>query len=538
MSNQTTLYTLPAHRHVRAMHAACRSRIAPEKHATPAPHTYKRMPTTDKLGKYELRRELGKGAMGIVYEGFDPFIQRTVAVKTIQKSLVDASEMEEAFARFRREAQAAGRLSHPKIISIYDYGEEGDLAYIAMEYVDGDELKDHLEAGETLPVADSLHIMLQVLDALEYSHQRGVIHRDIKPANIMITADGSIKIADFGIAKMDSSHLTQAGMVLGTPTYMSPEQFMGKDVDGRSDLYSAGVMLYQMLTGERPFTGSPITIMNKVMHQLPTPPSHFNPKVSPELDLVVMQSLAKTPEERFQNAGEFMRALKRTITRNAPSSALSDTTLVTPAASLATEETVPTDFAARQRDIKLWREISDSTQRAGFEQYLKEFPKGEFIDLAKRRLANIDKLEQEAAREKEQKRLALLAAAERKKQLQLAQQKAEAAQLAKMEAAARARAAAEARQKEEQARKALLALDLAKIKDIGKIERQTAAENQAKLAAAQALRQKQLADLTTDRAKGFAEIMSRRTAEAQAKEELGTESPRRLRRRPPRDDDK
>ena len=494
------------------------------------------MTTTDKLGKYELRRELGKGAMGIVYEGFDPFIQRTVAVKTIQKSLVDASEMEEAFARFRREAQAAGRLSHPKIISIYDYGEEGDLAYIAMEYVDGDELKDHLEAGETLPIADSVRIMLQVLDALEYSHQRGVIHRDIKPANIMITANGSVKIADFGIAKMDSSHLTQAGMVLGTPTYMSPEQFMGKDVDGRSDLYSAGVMLYQMLTGERPFTGSPITIMNKVMHQLPTPPSHFNPKVSPELDLVVMQSLAKTPEERFQNAGEFMRALKHTITRNTPSPAISDMTLLTSTESLTAAETPVDDFAARQRDIKLWREISDSTQRAGFERYLKEFPKGEFVDLAKRRLANIDKLEQEAAREQEKKRLALLAAAERKKQLQLAQQKAEAAQLAKMEAAARAKASAEARQKEDQARKALLAKHLAKIKDIGKIERQAAAENQAKLAAVQATRQKQLADLADDRAKGFAEIMSRRTAEAQAKEDLGSESPRRLRRRSPRKD--
>ncbi len=490
------------------------------------------MPTTDKLGKYELRRELGKGAMGIVYEGFDPFIQRTVAVKTIQKSLVEPAEMEEAFARFRREAQAAGRLSHPKIISIYDYGEEGDLAYIAMEYVDGDELKDHLEAGETLPIADSLRIMLQVLDALEYSHQRGVVHRDIKPANIMITADSSIKIADFGIAKMDSSHLTQAGMVLGTPTYMSPEQFMGKDVDGRSDLYSAGVMLYQMLTGERPFTGSPITIMNKVMHQLPTPPSHLNAKVSPELDLVVMKSLSKTPEARFQNAAEFMRALKRTIPRNTPLPAHSDTTLVTTTDSLSAAETAVDDFAARQRDIKLWREISDSTQRANFEQYLKEFPKGEFIGLAKRRLANIDKLEKETAQEQEKKRLALLAAAERRKQQQLAQQKAEAAQLAKLEAATRARAAAEAGQKEEQARKAKLAQHLSKIKDIGRTERMVAAENQSRLAAAQELRKKQLADLAAERAKGFAEVMARRTAEAQAKEELGKESRRRLRRRP------
>ncbi len=495
------------------------------------------MTTTDKLGKYELRRELGKGAMGIVYEGFDPFIQRTVAVKTIQKSLVEPSEMEEAFARFRREAQAAGRLSHPKIISIYDYGEEGDLAYIAMEFVDGSELKDLLEAGETLPIADSMRIMLQVLDALEYSHQRGVVHRDIKPANIMVTADGNIKIADFGIAKMDSSHLTQAGMVLGTPTYMSPEQFMGKDVDGRSDLYSSGVMLYQMLTGERPFTGSPITIMNKVMHQLPTPPSHFNSKVSPDLDLVVMQSLAKTPEERFQSAAEFMRALKRTINKTSVSPAISDTTLVTSSENLVTEETGGGDFASRQRDIKLWREISDSTQRTSFDQYLKEFPKGEFADLAKRRLANIEKLEKEAAQEKEKKRLALLAAAEQKKQMQLAQQKAEAAQLAKMEAAARAKAAAEARLKEDLARKAKLAQHLSKIKDAGKTERMAAAENQAQLAAAQEIRKKQLADLTAERAKGFADVMARRTAEAQAKEDLGKVSRRKLRRRSTSSDD-
>ncbi|MDD2701606.1 MAG: protein kinase [Sideroxydans sp.] len=489
------------------------------------------MPTTDKLGKYELRRELGKGAMGIVYEGFDPFIQRTVAVKTIQKSLVEPSEMEEAFARFRREAQAAGRLSHPKIISIYDYGEEGDLAYIAMEYVDGSELKDLLDAGDILPIADSLRIMLQVLDALEYSHQRGVIHRDIKPANIMIAANGSIKIADFGIAKMDSSHLTQAGMVLGTPTYMSPEQFMGKEVDGRSDLYSAGVTLYQMLTGERPFTGSPITIMNKVMHQLPTPPSHFNPKISPALDLVVMKSLAKTPEERFQNAAEFMRALKRTIPQDAPTPALSDTTLVISTDNLAAMGTPVDDFAVRQRDIKLWREISDSTQRSDFERYLQEFPKGEFLDLAKRRLANLDKLEQEALQEQERKRQALLAAAERQQQLHKAQLAAEAAQMAKLEAAARARVAAEARQKEELARKAKLAQHLARIKDAGKNERMAAAEAQAKLAATQAVRQQQLADLQNKRAQEFADVMAKRTAEAQAKEALGKPTRRKLRQR-------
>lgn len=264
-----------------------------------------------KLGKYEIRRELGRGAMGIVYEGFDPFIERAVAIKTIQKSRIDKSEAQEVLSRFRREAQAAGRLNHPNIVAVYEYGEDGDVAFIAMEFIVGTELKDHFDRAIRFPIGDSAKIMIQLLDALEYSHGCGVVHRDIKPSNILITQEGQVKIADFGIAKIESSDLTQAGTILGTPSYMSPEQFMGQVVDRRSDIYSAGVILYQFLTGQRPFTGSNMTvIMHKVMHQAPVPVSEFNPDIPKALHEVVKKAMAKRPEDRFQTAAEFMKALK------------------------------------------------------------------------------------------------------------------------------------------------------------------------------------------------------------------------------------
>jgi serine/threonine protein kinase len=264
--------------------------------------------------------------MGIVYEGFDPFIERAVAIKTIQKSLIDQSEAPEVFSRFRREAQAAGRLSHPNIVSIYEYGEEGDVAFIAMELLVGMELKEYFDKAKRFHIDEVANIMFQLLGALEYSHGRGVVHRDIKPSNILITKDGKIKIADFGIAKIESSDLTQVGTVLGTPAYMSPEQFMGLDVDRRSDIYSAGVLLYQLLTGDRPFTGSNMTIiMHKVIHQAPVPPSKLrNLDVSKFIDEVVKKALAKRPEDRFQTAAEFMEALKLAIASSFPSTSTPD----------------------------------------------------------------------------------------------------------------------------------------------------------------------------------------------------------------------
>jgi serine/threonine protein kinase len=265
----------------------------------------------NKLGKYEIRRELGRGAMGIVYEGFDPFIERTVAIKSIQKSTIDKSETEEILSRFRREAQAAGRLTHPNIVSVYEYGEDGEVAFIAMEFIVGKELKEYFDRATRFEISDSVRIMSQILEALEYSHSRGVIHRDVKPSNILITKDGQVKIADFGIAKIESSELTQIGTVLGTPSYMSPEQFMGLTADRRSDIYSAGVILYQFLTGERPFTGSNMTIvMHKVLNEAPTFRNKLNPDLPEAIYKTVEKAMAKRPEDRFQTAAEFMQELK------------------------------------------------------------------------------------------------------------------------------------------------------------------------------------------------------------------------------------
>jgi serine/threonine-protein kinase len=290
----------------------------------------------NKLGKYQIRRTLGKGAMGVVYEGFDPVIERTVAIKTILPSQLNGAQYAEVMARFKREAQAAGRLSHAGIVAIYDYGEEipQDLdeeeatmmapaasdkpaervAYIAMEFIKGRELRDFFEKNERFPLADVARVMGEILDALDHAHSQGVVHRDIKPANLIVLDSGKIKIADFGIARVEKSELTQTGTLIGTPAYMSPEQFMGHPVDGRSDLFSCGVILYQLLTGEKPFAGeSTTTIMYKVLREEPVPPSQINLALPPVLDAVVKKALAKNPNERFQTGQEFTKALQAAI---------------------------------------------------------------------------------------------------------------------------------------------------------------------------------------------------------------------------------
>jgi serine/threonine-protein kinase len=269
------------------------------------------METIETLGKYEIKRTLGKGAMGTVYEGWDPVIARRVAIKTVR--IPDASddpETEEALARFRREAQAAGRLTHPNIVGVFDYGETGDIAYIVMEYVDGPSVKSLVDKQERFATADTLRIMTDLLTGLQFSHARGVVHRDIKPANLMLTSDGQSKIADFGIARIESSSMTQAGTVLGTPAYMSPEQFMGQVVDARTDIYSSGVMLYQLLTGERPFEGGMSAIMHKALNTDPPLPSHISVTCPQAFDGVVRKAMAKRPEDRFQSAAEFLEALQ------------------------------------------------------------------------------------------------------------------------------------------------------------------------------------------------------------------------------------
>ncbi|HUN40415.1 MAG TPA: protein kinase [Acetobacteraceae bacterium] len=294
--------------------------------------------TVETLGKYEIRRTLGKGAMGTVYEGWDPIIARRVAIKTVRiPDGNDDPETEESLARFRREAQAAGRLTHPNIVGVFDYGETGDIAYIVMEYVDGPAVKSLLDRQERFGLNETLRIMTDLLTGLQFSHARGVVHRDVKPANIMLTSEGQAKIADFGIARIESSSMTQAGTVLGTPAYMSPEQFMGQVVDARTDLYSSGVVLYQLLTGERPFEGGMSAIMHKALNTDPPLPSQISVTCPPAFDGVVRKAMAKRPEERFQSAAEFLGSLQAAASaRPAPvlpvaEAAEDEATIVSPA---------------------------------------------------------------------------------------------------------------------------------------------------------------------------------------------------------------
>jgi len=267
-----------------------------------------------RLGKYEIRRELGRGSMGVVYEAFDPFIQLPVAIKVIRQDEFQPSQVRELLPRLRREAQAAGRLNHPGIVAVYDYGEDetlggSGLAYIAMELIDGRELKDYLDGNHPFTRADIVRIMTEVLNALQHAHERGVTHRDIKPSNVILLRNGSVKVADFGVARLDSSEMTQAGTMIGTPMYMAPEQILGLPVDGRCDLFACGVVLYQFLTGEKPFTGSLTTVMQKVLHSEPVPVTQLNAELAPEWDLVVKKALAKKPEQRFASAHAMAEAV-------------------------------------------------------------------------------------------------------------------------------------------------------------------------------------------------------------------------------------
>jgi len=271
-----------------------------------------------RLGKYEIRGTLGKGAMGTVYDGYDAIIDRRVAIKTMNLPDPTDAEAQDELARFRREAQAAGRLTHPNIVAVYDYGEDGKIAYIVMEYAPGTELKKILDKGDRLPPAESLRIMEGMLAGLQYSHERGVVHRDIKPGNIILSPDGTVKIADFGIARIESSSMTQAGTVMGTPAYMSPEQFMGQTVDARTDIYSSGVMLYQLLTGERPFEGGMTAIMHKALNTEAPRPSDLSVTAPPQLDGVVAKAMAKRPEDRFDSAATFAQAIRTAMSAEAP----------------------------------------------------------------------------------------------------------------------------------------------------------------------------------------------------------------------------
>jgi serine/threonine-protein kinase len=284
----------------------------------------------EKLGKYQVTEVLGEGAMGVVYKGFDPDIRRTVALKTIRKQFDDGSGMNQTIAaRFRNEAQAAGRLGHPGIVAVYDYGEDGDTAFIAMEYVEGNNLSQYLGRQVRFTDDDVQSVICQLLDGLGHAHEQGVWHRDIKPANLIMTRAGRLKIADFGIARVQSAGLTQANSMIGTPSHMAPEQFLGTPIDHRVDLYGAGVVLFQLLTGTPPFTGDTESLMYKVVHQPPPAPSQTEGGAGRPTgyDVIVAKALAKDRELRFSSAAEFKAAVLTLIGRTFAAT-VSDATVV------------------------------------------------------------------------------------------------------------------------------------------------------------------------------------------------------------------
>lgn len=268
------------------------------------------------LGRYQINTELGKGAMGVVYKGEDPKISRTVAIKTMALAQeFEGAELDDAKERFFREAETAGRLNHPNIVTIYDAGEEHDLAYIAMEFLAGHDLSQHITGDKLLKPGKVFEIIVKCAAALDYAHAANVVHRDIKPANIMYHAEtNELKVTDFGIARITDSSKTKTGTILGTPSYMSPEQLSGKRVDGRSDLFSLGVMCYQMLAGTLPFKGdSMAALMYKIANEPHPPINTANNKLPALLNDFFDVALAKDPDQRYQTGNEMAKGLKQTI---------------------------------------------------------------------------------------------------------------------------------------------------------------------------------------------------------------------------------
>ncbi len=292
------------------------------------------------FGRYQIARVLGRGAMGLVYEGLDPRLDRKVAIKVISTAALADGELRASYsARFIQEAQAVARLNHPHIVTLYDFGEENGVAYMVMELVRGEELAAWFDMSQDFhldfTLEDAVRMSCELLDALGYAHQHGVIHRDIKPANVMLSHDLRVKLTDFGVARMAAVNIdqTDADMV-GTPSFMSPEQITGQAVGPQSDLFAAGIILYQFLTHERPFRGSGVfAVQQKILYEQPVPPSVLNPLLDPAFDRIVMRALAKRPEDRYPNAAAFRADLRRAL--DGESVALPSQTQTQPAWTLA-----------------------------------------------------------------------------------------------------------------------------------------------------------------------------------------------------------
>jgi serine/threonine protein kinase len=334
-----------------------------------------------KLGRYELRRILGRGAMGVVYEGFDPNLGRRVAVKTILKSNELDAETERAYsARFIQEAKAVARLNHPNIVQVYDFGLENEVAYLVMEFIEGREIRSFFDAHESFSIAESVRIMGDLLDALDFAHEAGVIHRDVKPANVMLDVQRRAKLADFGVARIQGdAQRSVADTMVGTPAFMSPEQISGQKIDRRTDIFSAGNILYQLLTGQQPFKGEGAwTVVRAIMQDDPPSPSSIVGTVSPIFDGIVNKALAKKPEQRFANAREFAAALRAALSGKNEAS-----TTPAPADKGAPEP------RASETELEFWRAIQNSTDPEEFEFYLDQFPKGTYSQLARHKIAKL-----------------------------------------------------------------------------------------------------------------------------------------------------
>jgi serine/threonine-protein kinase len=278
------------------------------------------------LGRYKIIGEIGQGAMGVVYKAVDPIIDRTVAIKTINLNL-SRQELEEYEARFQQEIKAAGRLNHPNIVTIYDVGKTDQVAYMAMEFLEGKELKDMIATGQLPSAGEVVDIIAQVADGLWFAHQQDIVHRDVKPSNIMVMKGGTAKITDFGIARLPNSAVkTMTGLILGSPRYMSPEQVIGKSIDSRSDIFSLGVVLYEALTGVAPFDGDNVNaIMYATVNTTPPPLSAHNRSVPPMLDLIVAKAMAKLLEDRYQTIKELaddLREVRRQMDHSRPAAAI------------------------------------------------------------------------------------------------------------------------------------------------------------------------------------------------------------------------
>jgi eukaryotic-like serine/threonine-protein kinase len=316
------------------------------------------MKAVQTIGRYRVEKLLGAGAMGEVYRAYDPAIDRLVAIKVLRPELVAGSGSEQLLERFRREARAAGRRFHPNIVAIWDFGDDNGMPFLAMEFVDGRSLDEIIKSSGPLEPSRSIAIITQVLSALGFAHENGIVHRDVKPSNIMVLQNGDVKVADFGIARIDASEFTIVGDLLGTPAYMAPEQLSGATVDYRTDLFAVGVILFEMLTGVKPFRGKTLTeIMSFMETRGPEDIRALNPAVPDSLKQVITKAVAFDPTQRYHDAGAFSKAISEAVPASAGAPQLSEAPAISEAGTHPAAGVAPTLPSAAALQPELLREI-------------------------------------------------------------------------------------------------------------------------------------------------------------------------------------